>query len=69
MVSNETWGCQAEPAAFARESHAQGLWAEVYRGTSLIKNRPDPWDHHRALGTGILWGTRGKFFHMSEVPQ
>jgi len=25
-----------------------------YRGTSLIRNSPPPWDHHRALGIALL---------------
>jgi len=25
-----------------------------YRGTSLIRNRPPPYDHHRALGIFLL---------------
>jgi hypothetical protein len=42
---------------------------EAYRGTSLIRNSPPPWHHHRTLGIALLWGdTRGVFL-MSEVPQ
>ena len=26
----------------------------VYRGNSLIRNCPLPWDHRRALGRGLL---------------
>ena len=26
----------------------------VYRGTSLIRNNPPPYDHHRTLGIGLL---------------
>ena len=39
-----------------------------YRGTSLTKTRPTPWDHHRALGVGLLQGPRVGRFIMSEVP-
>ena len=39
-----------------------------YRGTSLIRNRPPPYDHHRALGMVLLQGPRGALFLMSEVP-
>jgi hypothetical protein len=37
------------------------------RGTSLIRNRHPPQDHHRALDIGILSGPRGKHFLVSEV--
>jgi len=26
----------------------------LYRGNSLIRNSPPPWDHHRALGIFLL---------------
>ena len=29
---------------------------------------PPPWNHHRALGTGLLQGPRRRLFLMSEVP-
>ena len=32
----------------------QSLGSGVYRGTSLIRKRPPPQDHHRALGIGLL---------------
>ena len=31
----------------------------LYRGTSLVRKRPLPWDNHVALGKGLLWGPRG----------
>ena len=40
----------------------------AYRGTSLIRNSNPLWDHHRALGVGLLQGPRGGRFLMSEVP-
>jgi len=40
----------------------------LYKGTSLIRNRPLPDDHHRPLGTVLLQGPRGGRFLMSEVP-
>jgi len=39
-----------------------------YRGTSFIRKRPTPWDHHRALGVGLLQGPKGRRFLVSEVP-
>ena len=38
------------------------------RGTSLIRNNPPPWGHHRALDTVLLQGPRKGLFHMSELP-
>ena len=32
------------------------------------KKRPPPWDYHRALGIGLLYGPRWVRFLMSEVP-
>ena len=54
------------------ESNMAGSTFEVtqctsYRGTSLTKKRPPPWDHRRALGIGLLQGPRGLRFLMSEV--
>ena len=40
-----------------------------YRGTSLIRNPPPPWDHRRVLGIVLLLGPRGARFLMSEVPR
>ena len=37
------------------------------RGTSLIRKRPPPVNHHRFLGTGLLEVPRGGRFLMSEV--
>ena len=39
-----------------------------YRGTSLMRNRRRPQDHHRAIDMGLLWGPRRKRFFMREVP-
>jgi len=38
-----------------------------YMGTSLIRNRTPPLDHHRALGIGLLQVPRERRFLMSEV--
>ena len=38
-----------------------------YRGTLLIRNSTPSLDNHRALGTGLLQGTRRGVFLMSEV--
>ena len=27
---------------------------QMYRGTSLIRSSPPPWDHHRAIGIVLL---------------
>ena len=44
-------------------SEIDGLFAQVpsiphlsgrYRGTSLMRNRHPPYDHHRVLGIGLL---------------
>jgi len=39
-----------------------------YRGTSLIRKRPPPRTHHRALCIVLLQGPRRALFLMSEVP-
>ena len=39
-----------------------------YRGNSVIRNSPPPYDHHRALGIALLYGPRGRCFRMSEAP-
>jgi len=39
-----------------------------YRGTSLIRKRPPPYDHHRAPGMVLLQGPRRRRFLMSEAP-
>ena len=39
-----------------------------YRGTSLIRKRPAPWDPPRTLGIALLQGLRGVRFLVSEVP-
>ena len=44
------------------------MQTHMCRGTSLIRNSPAPQDHHKALGTGLLQGPRGRLFLMSEVP-
>ena len=40
----------------------------TYRGTSLIRSCPPPKDHNTSLGTGLLQGTTGGVFLMSQVP-
>ena len=40
---------------------------QAYRGTSLIKKRPPPQDHRRALGTGLLLGPRMVRFFVREA--
>ena len=40
----------------------------AYRGTSLIRNRTPPYEHHRALGMVLLQGPMGALFLLSEVP-
>jgi hypothetical protein len=40
----------------------------LYRGTSLIRNRIPPWDHHMALRIGQLQDPGKGCFFMSEVP-
>ena len=37
-------------------------------GTSLIRNRHPPKDHHRTLSIFLLYGPRKALFRMSEVP-
>jgi len=39
-----------------------------YRGTSLIRTRPPPQDHHKALDRVLLKGPSEAPFLMSEVP-
>jgi len=39
-----------------------------YRGASPISNCAPPQDRHRALGTVLLQGPRGRTFLISEVP-
>ena len=39
-----------------------------YRGTSLIRNCPPPWNHRRTLGIILLEGPRSVLFLMGEVP-
>ena len=43
-----------------------GGTSTLYRGTSLTRNTPQ--DHHRSLGTGLLYGPTGGLFLMTEVP-
>ena len=45
---------------------ARGLGG--YRGTSLIRECPPPWDHRLALGIFLLQAPEGARFFMSEVP-
>ena len=40
--------------------------ADVPKGTSLIRTPPPPWDHHRALGIGVMQDSVGRQFLMSE---
>jgi len=42
--------------------------AALYTGTSLMRNSPSPWGHHRAVGIVLLQGPRGALFLMSEAP-
>ena len=51
---NET---SARPSTL--EYYTWGGTPEPYRGTSLIRIPPFPWDHHRALGIVLLYGPRG----------
>jgi hypothetical protein len=41
---------------------------EIYRGISLIRDRPFPEDHHMTLGTVLLQSPRRGVFLMDEVP-
>jgi len=37
------------------------------KGTSLIRKRPFPWDHQRALCTALLYGSRRRRFRSGQV--
>ena len=50
----------------AQEGHTRALLS--YRVTSLIRKRPPPRTHHRALCIVLLQGPRRALFLMSEVP-
>ena len=39
-----------------------------YRDTSLIRKRPPPEDHHRALVIGLLQGPRGRRLQENDAP-
>ena len=41
---------------------------DSYRGSSLIRNCPPPYDHRRALGIVFLLDPSRRQFLMSEVP-
>ena len=41
---------------------------EANRGTSLIRNSPSPWDHHRTSGIVLLKGPRRVVFLVGKVP-
>ena len=36
----------------------------IYRGTSLMRSSPPPWDHRRAIGMVLLKGSGGVLFLM-----
>ena len=38
----------------AERALAHQISEPKYEGTSLIRNRPPPWDHHRTLGMVLL---------------
>ena len=42
-------------------------WAMWYIGTSPIRNRPSPLDHHRAPGIALLQNSKGRHFLMRNV--
>ena len=49
-------GCRCKEGGYARKLLTlDDLYLTArYRVTSLIRNRHLPWDHHRALGIGLL---------------
>ena len=55
-------------AAIHHQSYSQVLCdratgaMDLYRGTSLIKDSPPPWDHNRAQDIVNLWGPRRGLF-------
>ena len=38
------------------------------QGLLTHKKDPPPYDHHRSLGIGLLWGPRDGLFLIGEVP-
>jgi len=54
--------CRSQPYSLGACSE------DAYRGTSLIRKRPPPYDHHRPLGVSLLYGPRGGHFLMIELP-
>ena len=54
--------------SFVTYSQAPRAINYSYRGTSLIRKRTPPYDHHRALGVTVLQDPTGWHFLMSEVP-
>ena len=59
----------ANSAAYPPSQRPRTLvFPRVYRGISLIRNRPPPRDHHMTLGIVLLKGPRRGVFLMSEVP-
>ena len=48
--------------AMQRPVHGRTQVRTMYRGTSLMRNSPIPWDHHKALGIVLLLGPRGGGF-------
>ena len=61
--------CRSRPARKAGSApHLSGTYTPYpYRGTSLIKNSPLPWGHHRSLGIVLLKGPRSALLLISEV--
>ena len=41
--------------------------APHYRGTPLIRKHPNPQEHHRAIGIGLMKGPTGRRFLRSEL--
>ena len=60
-----------EPEAYLFRYVARGepIYPEAgLQGYLAHKKHPPPWNHHRSLRIGLLWGPTGGVLRMSEVP-
>jgi hypothetical protein len=54
FFGNNARACAASRAPKHPDTHTPASKPVHYRGASLIRTPPSPWDHHRALGIGLL---------------
>ena len=54
-------------AFFKVPGRANGIFTTGLQGYLAHKKAPNPWDYHRALGIGLLYGPQEALFLMREI--